>query len=123
MRKSIANVRCAVFASLCPSCRFNICCTGAPSPSCTFCSCHQRDGDTSCACTSVATDEELQANRCAKFEPTFTKHERVSCDGTIHYFEGYDMSYQPLCKVIITTDADPNSLSLISVLERKIKKE
>ena len=121
MRKSIANVRCAVFASLCPSCRFNICCTGAPSPICTLCSCCQRDGDTSCVCTSVATDEELQANRCAKFEPTFTKHERVSCDGTIHYFEGCDISSP--CNVIITADDDPNSLSLMSVLERKIEKE
>lgn len=121
MRKSIANVRCAAFASLCPSCRYSICCTGAHSPICTFCPCCQRDGDTFCACTSVATDEELQANRCAKFEPMFTKHEPVICqNSTTHYFEGYDTSRQPAHNVIITIDDDPDSLSLISIPERQI---
>lgn len=119
-RKSIVTLRCVAFQSLCSYCRFDICCTGALSPVCSSCPCKQESGDTFCYCLSVATDEELQAKQCAKFEPMFTKHEPILLpNGTTHYFEGYDTSRQPY-NVIITIDDDPDSLSLISVPERQI---
>lgn len=120
-KKSITNVRAVIFTSLCSYCRFDICCTGALSPICHSCPCKQESGDTLCYCLSAATDEELQAKQCAKFEPMFTKHEPVICqNGTTHYFEGYDTSRQPAHNVIITIDDDPDSLLLTSVPERQI---